>query len=533
MSAQIGVWTFPRPFEVRRGVVMGSNGIVASAHPLASSTGLDVLRRGGSFMDAALAMAAVLNVVEPYNSNLGGDVFMIVYDGTSGKLTALNGSGKAPALATPDQFSNGIPDVGLAAATVPGEVDGWLTANERWGTWPLNDIFSSAIAYAESGFPANLDLCRAIAGAQARLAPFPSSRRIFAPAPMPGSLWSNPDLAKTLRLIAAGGRGAFYEGEIAERIASFSERNGGFIRLPDLAEHRTEVLDPISTTYRGFEVYEQPLVSQGHILLEELNITEGYPIEEWGPLSAETVHHSIEVKKRAFADKVRYSGDPHAVRVPVKSMLSKPFAAERRATIDCRKAEPAPSAGPISGHDTTYFCVVDRDGNAVSFIQSIFAGFGCGVVVEGTGMLMNNRLRGFSLDPVSPNCLAPNRRPVHTLNTYLICRDGKPLIVGGTPGGDAQVQTNLQVIQKLLDFGWTPQEAVEAPRWSSGDGLNVTLEDRFPPETVAELRRRGHTVHLVRPYAGSGHAQVILIHPESGAYIAGSDPRCDGCAMGW
>lgn len=532
MAPSLGRWPVSRPTTFR-GVVMGSHGMVASAHPLASSTGIDVLRRGGSFMDAALAVAAVLNVVEPYNSNLGGDVFMIVYDAGTGKLTAINGSGKAPLLATPDRFPNGIPDDGAGAATVPGEVHGWLTAHERWCTWSMRDILAPAIDYAESGFPANFALCRSIDGAQHRLAKFPSSAKLFCPAPKPGSLWRNPDLAATMRLIARGGRAAFYEGEIAERIARFCEDNGGLIRREDLAEHRTEVLEPISTTYRGFEVYEQPLVSQGHILLEELNIAEGYPLDEWGPLSADTVHHSIEAKKRAFADRLRYSGDPHCGDIPIGMMLSKDFADARRQTIRRDQADPAPNAGAIASHDTTYFCVADRDGNAVSFIQSIFAGFGCGVVVEGTGMLLNNRMRGFSLDPESPNCLVPGKRPIHTLNTYLICREGKPVIVGGTPGGDVQVQTNLQVIQKLVDFGWTPQEAVEAPRWISGAGLDVDVEDRFPGETVEELRRRGHKVRLLPPFGGSGHAQVIMVHPESGAFIAGSDPWCDGCAMGW
>ena len=512
---------------------MGTNGMVASAHPLASSAGMDVLRRGGSFMDAALAMAAVLNVVEPYNSNLGGDVFMIVYDAATAEITAINGSGSAPALATPDRFPNGIPSDGLAAATVPGEVDGWLTAHARWSRWELADLFAPAIAYAEDGFTANFDLCRAILGVQERIRPFPSSRRLFSPPPKPGERWANPEIARTLRLIAKGGRKAFYEGEIAERISSFCAQNGGLIRMEDMAAHKTQVSAPISTSYCGYEVYEQPLVSQGHILLEELNICEGFGLARLGPLSADTLHYSIEAKKLAFADKTRYSSDPRFARPPLEALLSKEFADRRRRTIERERANPAPEAGPLAEHDTTYFCVVDQDGSAVSFIQSIFAGFGCGVAIEGTGMLMNNRMRGFSLDPESPNCLVPGKRPIHTLNTYMIFRDGRPAIVGGTPGGDVQVQTNLQVIQKLLDFGWTPQEAIEAPRWSSGEGLHVALEDRFPAETGEELRRRGHDVHLVGPFAGSGHAQVIMIHPESGAYIAGSDPRCDGCAMGW
>ncbi len=526
-------WTFPRPFPSHRGPVMAPNGVVATAHPLASAAGLDVQRRGGNFMDSALAAAAVLNVVEPYNSNLGGDVFMIVHEAARGEFVALNGSGIAPATATPDRFPDGIPTDGLSAVTVPGQVHGWVTAHERWCTWELSDLFAAAIDYAENGFPANMHLVQALNGVQERIKPYPSSQRVLGPAPTPGSLWANPDLGRSLRTIARHGAEAFYRGEIAERIAEFYGANGGYITVDDLAGHETEISEPISAAYRGYTILEQPLVSQGHILLQELAIMDGFDVASWGPLSADTVHAGIEAKKLAFADKLRYSGDPKAGDIPLDTMLSAEFAARRRASIDMDRATERPDAGPLTGHDTTYFNVADRDGNAVSFIQSIFHGFGCGVVIEGTGMLMNNRMGCFSLDPESPNYLQPGKRPIHTLNTYMIAQDGKPCVVGGTPGGDVQVQTSLQVIQKLIDFGLTPQEAVEAPRWISDDGLYVTLEDRFEQDVVADLKRRGHRVGTAAPFGGSGNAQVILIHPESGAYIAGSDPRGDGCAMGW
>ncbi len=526
-------WSFPRPYPVHRGAVMAANGMVASAHPLATSTGVDVLRRGGTFIDAALATAAVLNVVEPYNSNLGGDVFLIAYDAKRNETVALNGSGVAPTSATIDRFRNGIPTDGLAAASVPGQVHGWLTAHERWGTWELSELFAPAIRYAEEGFPANMQLARAIAGVQQRIAQFPSSQRVFGTVPNPGNTWANPELGRTLRTIAAGGIDAFYRGEIAEQIADFCAANDGYITVDDLAAHETVIGPPITTDYRGYTVYEQPLVSQGHILVEELNITEGFDLSEWGPLSADTVHASVEAKKLAFADKQRYSGDPTFAHIPIDTILSKDFAARRRREIDLRHAANNPEAGPLESHDTTYFCVADRDGNAVSFIQSIFHGFGCGVVIDGTGMLLNNRMACFTLDQDNPNCLAPGKRPIHTLNTYMIHRDGRPYIIGGTPGGDVQVQTNLQVIQKLLDFGWTPQEAVEAPRWMHGDGLGLTLENRFSQETISELTTRGHVIQTVDEFGGSGNAQVILVHPENGAFIAGSDPRGDGCALGW
>jgi gamma-glutamyltranspeptidase / glutathione hydrolase len=509
---------------------MGMNGAIGTAHPLATATGLHVLQQGGNFMDAALAAAAVLNVTEPYNSNLGGDVFMIVHDAKSGQPIALNGSGIAPKRVTLDTFRDGIPTDGLAAASIPGQVHGWIRAHERWCTWDLADIFAPAIRYAEEGFPANLHLSQAIHGIQQHIERFPSSQRIFTPAPRPGDTWANPDMGQTLRLIVQGGIDVFYRGEIAERIADFCAANNGYITVDDLASHETQIGPPLSTDYRGHTIYEQPLVSQGHILLEELNITEGYDIGGWEPLSADVIHVGVEAKKLAFADKLKYSGDPAFSDIPLTAMLSKQYADQRREQVDLSTASSDPDAGPLEEHDTTYFCIADKDGNAVSFIQSIFHGFGCGVVIDGTGMLLNNRMACFNTESGHPNCVEPGKRPLHTLNTYMIYRDGKPWVVAGSPGGDVQVQTNLQVIQKLIDYGWTPQEAVEAPRWHHDQATSISVESRFPPETIAELERRGHSVTQTGLLGGSGNAQVIMINPDNGAYIVGSDPRGDGFA---
>ncbi|MDP6039649.1 MAG: gamma-glutamyltransferase, partial [Candidatus Latescibacteria bacterium] len=350
--------------------------------------------------------------------------------------------------------------------------------------------------------------------------------------PGPGERWCNRDMAKTMRMLAKGGRESFYQGEIAEAIAFFAQNNGGFLSVEDMANHQTQLIEPIRTTYRGHEVLGQPPASQGLIMLEELNILEGFPISEWGHLSADSLHHSIEAKKLAFADRIAYIGDPNSTDNPLDALLSKDFANTRAKEIDPEKASSSAKAGELPNHDTTYFCVMDGEGNAVSFIQSIFAEFGAGCVVEGTGMLMNNRMNGFYLDPDSPNVLAPGKKPIHTLNAYMLIKDGKPSLVCGTPGGDVQVQTNLQIIEAVVDHGITLQEAIEAPRWNHGGDI-VALEDRVPDDTVAELERRGHRAKSSGAWGGSGHVQGVMIHSDNGAMMIGSDPRCDGCGLGW
>lgn len=522
-----------------RGIVTVSRGAIATSHPLASSTGLWVLREGGNFIDAGVAAAAVLNVVEPGNSHLGGDVFMLIYTQKEGQVTAINGSGAAPRLATPDRFPRGIPTRHISACTVPGEVDGWITALERFGTWPLSRVLEPAIYYAEEGFPVNPRLAQSLANNGRLFADRPDWLKVFWPQgrpPQVGEILRQPDLARTLRKIAEGGREAFYLGEIAERISQTAEEQGGFLRKEDFAEHQTEVKAPLSTTYRGYQVFEQPPVSQGMILLEELNILENFDLPEVGPLSADGIHWMVEAKKLAFADRLAYLGDPQWVDIPLEKLLSKEWACQRARLISKDRANPSPPQGKLQGTDTTYLCVVDNEGNAASFIQSIFHHFGSGIVVPGTGIILNNRLTGFSLDPHSPNYLQPGKRPIHTLNTYMVFSISpfRLYLVGGTPGGDVQVQTNLQVLSCLLDGGMNVQEAVEAPKWSHNQNSNVlTLEGRFSDRICKDLSERGHTIHSVGPWDHGSAAQIIMVHPESGAYLCGSDPRCDGCAMGY
>jgi len=523
-----------------RGVVVAQNGMVSSAHPLASMAGLRMLLSGGNFIDAALACAAVLNVVEPYNSHLGGDVFMLIYPKSEGKVYALNGSGAAPLAARREWFrrQGGIPIRGLTAVSIPGEVHGWLTAWERFGSRPLTEILEPAIAYAGEGFPVNHRLSMILEGAAGLLQECPAAARIFLPnghAPRPGEMLVQSDLARTLRLIAEGGIPAYYQGPIARHLVEYSKSHGGLFSMEDFARHTSRFYDPLQTTYRGYTVYEQPPVSQGHILLQELNLVEGFDLKSFGPNTAETIHLLIEAKKLAFADRQAFTTDPDFAEIPMKGMLSKEYAAKRRALIAPDRAAFQVSAGdPYHyGSDTTYFCVVDGEGNAVSFIQSLFHGFGCGVLVDGLGFFLNNRMTGFSLEDNHINRLEPGKKTAHTLNTYMIFQEDRLFGVGGTPGGDVQVQTNLQVITNIIDFGMSVQDAIEAPKWASGAGLDVSIENRVGEAAIEGLRLKGHQVHVGDAWSGGCAAQVIQVHPESHALMGGSDPRADGCAVGW
>jgi gamma-glutamyltranspeptidase/glutathione hydrolase len=523
--------------------------MVAASQPLAVSAGLEALRRGGSFADAALATSAVLAVVEPHNSHLGGDAFIIVYDAKTGTTTALNGSGAAPQAATPDRFPTGIPLRGLAAASVPGLVDAWFTLHARWGRLPVADLFAPAIDYAENGYPVSFRTARVFAYSDPLFREFPATLHTLTGgvAPAPGRQLRQPDLAWTLRRIAEGGRDAFYAGPITERFLSFGREHDGLFAAEDFAAHRTEVRDPIRVAYRDHTVHGQPPPSQGHILLQELNLVEGFDLAGMGHNSADAIHVGVEAKKLAFADRAAYLGDPRFVDVPLDTLLSKPYADGRRGLIDLQRAATHATAGQID-HDTTYFCVADGEGNAVSFIQSVFWGYGCAVIPEGTGVLFNNRMTGFSLDPNSPNRLEPGKRTAHTLNAYAVTRPGdaasggreRLAFVGGTPGADIQVQSNLQVICNVIDFGMNPQEAIEAPRWQHGPSVgggpgeeSLAIEDRLPATVQEELARRGHALTPLGAWEHGSSYQLIAVDPDTGAYFGGSDPRCDGHAAGF
>lgn len=514
---------------------MAGKGMVAAAHPLAAEAGLAVLRAGGNAADAALATAATLVVVEPYMSHLGGDAFVQYHDARRRATVAINASGRAPRAATLDAYRDGIPPRGIRSATVPGIVDGWLTLHERHATWPLDRLFATAIAYAEDGFPVSARLAAYTATARDLLSQTPASAAHFLPAgrpPRPGEVLRQPAVGRTLRAIAAGGREAYYGGALAEALVRASRELRGLLTLDDLASHRSEVLPPLVGGYRGYTITEQPPVSQGFIVLATLHVAERFDLGRYEPLSAQSVHVLTEACKLAFADRLAYAGDPAHVRWPLDALLDEHYAARRAAHIDPERAQ-VHDAGEPGGGDTTSFCVVDRDGNAASFIQSLFGGFGSGVVLGDTGILLNNRLTGFNTQPGHANCLAPGKRPIHTLNTWMAFRDGALRYLGGTRGAFLQVQTNAQMISHLLDYGMTLQEAMEAPRWGLEAGLALRIESRAPAATLAGLRRRGHDVHLAPAWWDGCTAQLIGVDAQSGAYLGAGDPRAESHVAAW
>lgn len=535
--------------EAHRPVVMARNGMVASGHPLASQAGVGVLQAGGNAVDAAIAVAAALNVVEPDMSGIGGDGFLMIWHAAAKELACVNGTGAAPKAATRERYlPGGIPMKGMSSVSVPGLVDAWLAAHGRYGRLKLEQVLAPAIALAEDGFPVSHRLAASLAAEGAPLHTFPTSRAIFTRdgRPLgPGEILRQVNLGRTFRLLAREGRAAFYEGELARKLAAFSQEQGGLLSLDDLLAHRVRWQAPIRTTYRGYEVAEFPPNSSGHVLLQELNLVERFDLTAMGRDSAATLHVMIEAKRLAFDDRERFVADPDQVRIPLAGLLSKAYAAERAALIDPERAlTDLPPGRPERFGDTTCFCVVDREGNAVCQLQSLQSGFGSGLVAGDTGILLNNRMTYWHLEEGHPNCLAPGKRVRHTMNPVMVFRDDALLLVCGTPGADTQVQTNLQLVTGILDFGLNVQEAVEAPRWRhTGNGTESTvphtcadevlLEARFPEQTVAGLRARGHVVRVIGPWEASGNAQAIAIDPATGVLFGGSDPRRDGYAIGW
>lgn len=500
--------------------------MIASVNPLASAAGLRVLRDGGNAMDAAIAAGAVLTVVEPWSGQLGGDAFLLVASAKRGTVTAINGSGAAPHHATIDRYLalGRIPESGWLAASVPGVVDAWQVALERFGTRPLGSLLEDAIGYAEGGFPLSARQARLNAEMATVAAAFPDTRAVFFPDGRPpgaGYHLRQPGLARTLRTIRAEGAAAFYRGPIARAIVAASDRGGGLFSERDLAEHRTDVLDAIQATYRGWTVAEQPPVSQGVIVLIALKILDGLD-----PPSdpADRVHLQVEAHKLALAERLEHIGD-HAFSTAIDRLFSKERGRALGQRIDPKRAAALQHEG--AGHpDTTYLCVVDEARNVVSYIHSLYAGNG--VVAGDTGILLNNRMGCFSLDPNSPNRLAPGKRPVHTLNSWILLQNGIPQVVGGTPGSFWQVQTNLQLITTLIDLGMPVQAALDAPRWTMGgqttwSDSSLSLEARFGDAVIGSLRERGHTVQSIGDWAAGGAAQVIRI--EDGMLTGGGDPR--------
>jgi gamma-glutamyltranspeptidase/glutathione hydrolase len=524
--------------QTGRSVVYARNGGAAASQPLAVTAAINILNQGGSFIDAAIALSAVICVVEPGASHLGGDAFLVTHHASSKTNLAFNGSGEGPQAATPENYKDGIPMHGYKSGTVPGLVSTWFEAHARYGKLPISTLLQQAIDYAENGFPANTGFVRRIAG-HLKLTP---NTQLFKDMGIDvnlkiGDLVVQKELAQSLREIAAGGRAAFYEGRIAQQLVAGSE---GWFSAEDLKNHTTRVLAPLSVKYRDITVYGQPPPTQGMILMEELLINERFEVASLS--EADRIHIGVESKKIGFADRNAILGDPEFIAVNTEKILSQSHIDQRVAqlSMDAAGSDVAPVA---EGSDTTYFLVADSEGNAVSWIQSVFHGFGSSWVIPGTGIILNNRLTGFSLDPQSPNIIAPGKRPAHTLNAFTAVHpDGSLYLVGGTPGANIQVQSNLQLIINMIDLKMNVQEATEAPRWqhlnapgqSSEDekGAGVLeIENRVPAEVLEQLRAKGHDV---RPLAAWGHGSSVQMMEvlANGTFAFGSDPRCEGHAAG-
>jgi gamma-glutamyltranspeptidase/glutathione hydrolase len=519
--------------------------MVCAPHHLAAEAGADILRAGGTAVDAAIAANAVLNVVYPQACGIGGDGFWLIYDAAGRQVEFLNASGRAPQAATIAAFRvrghAEIPHRGMLPVMVPGCVAGWCGAHERYGRLPFRQLLAPAIGYAANGFPLTARVSAAIAREATALRRFPASARIFLPdgvAPPPGAWLVQKDLARTLDLVAEGGREAFYRGEIAEEILQTSALHGGLLVADDFDAVSADWGEPIRSTYRGIEIVETPPNTQGLVALIALNVVEAYDLRGLGFQSPVGLHLMIEAAKLGLTERDRYVTDPAFADIPLGCLISKAHAASLRARIDPERATPRPAPGGVQG-DTVSVCVVDPAGNAVSLIQSIYFIFGSGVVAGETGIVLQNRGAYFSLAPEHVNRLEPGKRTCHTLMASLAFRDGELEAVFGTMGADGQPQTHVQVYSALIDHGLGMAEAIAAPRWLAGRFFvgdptqPLGLEGRFPASTVEALRDRGHPVQMVEDWSPlMGNANGIVVDRARGVLHGGSDPRSDGAAVG-
>jgi gamma-glutamyltranspeptidase/glutathione hydrolase len=535
-----------------RSAALGRRGMIATSQSLASGAGLKVLQDGGNAIDAAITAAAVLAVVEPSMNGIGGDLFAIVFDAKTKKLYALDASGRSARAATPEELKRrgltDMPSRGPLPVDVPGVVDGWSQLLSRFGTIDLAKAVEPAIAFARDGYPVHEILAGDWADAADVLARDPAAAATFLPnghAPKAGDVFANPRLAKSLELIAKGGRDAFYKGPIAKAIAADMKARDGLIDEQDLAAHTSDWVDALTTNYRGYDVYEMPPSTQGFVALEMLNILEGFDLKAMGHNSAAYLHAVSEAKKIAFADRAAYLADRASVPPnAMATLLSKEYAAARRKEIDLRKAGQYKAGALGSGTrtaeelsfdgrdhgDTIYMTAADGQGNVISLIQSLFSGFGAGIVAGETGIALHNRGAGFVLEAGHPNEIAPRKRPLHTLVPAMVLKDGRPWFSFGVMGGDNQAQAHVQVLANVIDFGFNVQGAGDAARMRHG-GNGLALESGIGADVRAALTALGHTI--VDGRGAMGGYQAILIDPKSGVLMGGSDPRKDGLAIGW
>ena len=550
-------------FNSHRSAIHGRGGIVSTSQPLATATGLEILARGGNAADAAVAAGAALNVTEPTSTGIGGDMFALFYSAQAKRVTALNGSGRAPAALTLERLkkegiSTEMPPFHAHTVTVPGACAGWFDLIEKHGSLSMTEILAPAIRLASEGFPVaplTSYFWQRSAQRQLKSAPNGQELTIGGRAPNSGEIFRNLGLARTLEAVARGGKSAYYEGEIAEAIVSVIKEAGGCMSAEDLASHKSTWEEPISVTYRGYRVFECPPNGQGITALIALNILEGFDLASSPLLSTERLHLMIEAMRLAFADAGWYVADPAFSNIPIQELLSKEYAETRRKLIDMQRATIDPKRGsPVSSSDTVYLSVVDKFGNACSFINSNYMGFGTGIVPKGWGFTLQNRGHNFSLDPLHPNALAPRKRPYHTIIPAMVTRPPSPSGRGmsegqgegeneetlyasyGVMGGFMQPQGHVQVLSALVDDGLDPQATLDQPRFCidvDEAGSRVALEEGIPPETISGLQKMGHPVYSVSGYERAlfGRGQVILRDPATGVLSAGSDPRADGCAM--
>ncbi|MCC6350004.1 MAG: gamma-glutamyltransferase [Candidatus Eisenbacteria bacterium] len=552
MSAGVQT-TFAARGAATRSPVYARHGMVCAAQPLAVQAGLRVLEEGGSAVDAAIAVNACLGLMEPTSNGIGGDLFAIVWDPKDQRLHGLNACGRSPLALTAakvkPEADGTIPLYSPYSWSVPGTVDGWAELHAKYGKLPLARDLAPAIRYAEEGFPLSPVIASDWARGAARMKDMPGFAEVFMPgghAPREGEIFKNPALAKSLRLIAEKGRDAYYRGPIADELVRYSQAQGGFFSKEDFARHTSEWVDPVSVSYRGYDVWELPPPGQGIAALQLLNIMENYDLRAMGRNSADFWHLFTEAKKLVFADRARYYADPDFARVPVRELLSKAYAKERAKLIDPKVAATKDVPGDpaaLNRPETTYFCTADGSGMMVSMIQSNYTGFGSGYVVPALGFGLQDRGNLFDLRPGRPNSLEPGKRPFHTIIPAFMTRNGQPLMAFGLMGGDMQPQGHAQVIVNLVDFGMNLQEAGDAIRFHHTgsseptgtvmvDGGVLHIEDGLPDSLLAELRRRGHRIEP-EPVGAYGGYQAIWRDPATGVLSGATEKRKDGCAAGY
>ncbi|MGH3086008.1 MAG: gamma-glutamyltransferase [Rubrobacteraceae bacterium] len=529
---------FLRPDNGGRSTVYGTKGAVACEHPQAALAGIRVLDAGGTAADACVAMAASMAVLAPMTTGMGGDAFLLFYDAKTGKILGANGSGRAPKAASIEKLRRSgiknMPERGGLSVTVPGAVKLWEDAARRLGRLPFSELLEPARAFADEGHVITEVVARYWLAAGELLGENEAAARCYLPGgrvPNPGELFYQPDLAKTLAAVIEGGADAFYSGEVASSIARCVQNGGGYLSEEDLASHETTWVAPISTNYRGVDIFEIPPPGQGIAALEILNILEGFEMDSFDPSSAERIHHEVEAKKLAFRDLFEKVGDPEFGKIPTEELISKDYAAKLRKQIRPEGAT-IPSIGPALGDDTTYLCAVDAGGNGCSFINSLYKGFGSGVVADGTGVALQNRGHSFRLVEGHPNSLEPGKRPMHTIIPGLATKDGSLWATFGVMGGPMQPQGHAQLLSNLIDHGMNAQDAVDHPRhFHDHDEDALLVEGRVSKTEIEKLKSMGHAVEVGPDYVVPvGGAQLIRVH-ENGVRACGSDPRKDGCAL--